>query len=458
MRKSLTVAMVVVLLLTLAVSSVSAAGSPPPSLSSGFQLQNRSTTLSADVLIEFYDASGAKVHTLPSSIAANASKSFYVPSVLPQPDGRYSIVVNSSEELFALVNQVTSTGASPYVAATHSGFTSAEIGSPLYLPWVVASYYNFNSMFAVQNAGTDPTSITVEFYQSGQSTVKKSYSFNNVAVGASVYLDMTAPPYSTDLAGFFGAVKMYSTGNAQPLAAVLNDTNPTGSFLRSYNAVKSGATQLIAPQVTANYYNFSTGITLQNPGGTAANVTVKFYSAGSTTAVTQWVGTVPAGSAQPIYLPGVAGMPTNFNGSAVVDSDQPLFGIANHDNPTGPAAAYNLIATSDAATTVYMPQIVRAYYGFESGYMLYNIGPEAVQVAVTFTKPDGVVVTTINHTIPAGSAFTYYLGDSRGAALGTGFNGGAKATVTSGNGKLVGIANFVAPNAGDNMQVYNLFK
>jgi hypothetical protein len=466
MRKVMLTLLIAMLVTAALATAVSAGGNPPPALNSGFQLQNRSTTLAASVSIDFYDQTGANVKTVSDSIPANASKSYFVPSITGLPDsGRFSVVVSSTEDMFALVNEVTATGATPNLAATHSGLSSTEAGSPIYLPWVVCGYYNYNSMFAVQNAGNADANITVEFYQSGQSSVKKSYTFSNIKAGASVYLDMTQDPYKSDLTpttsnGFYGAVKAYSTGNATPLVAALNDTNPAGSFLRSYNAVEGGATKLIAPQVTANYYGYSSGVTLQNPDPVnAASVTIGFYPAGSTTAVTTYTGTVQPGSALPIYLPSVAGMPTNFNGTAVIQSSIPVMGIANHDHvPAGPAASYNLIPESDAATTVYMPQIVRKYYNYESGYQLYNIGPEAVTVSVQFTKPDGSLVTTITNNIAAGAALTYYLGDSLGASLGTNFNGGAKATVTSGNGKLVGIANFTNTSlSGDVMQVYNLF-
>ena len=246
MRKVMLTLMIAMLVTAALVTAVSAGGNPPPALSSGFQLQNRSTTAAASGSIDFYDQSGTKVKALDYSIPANASKAYFVPDITGLPDsGRFSIVVNSSEDLFALVNARTATGASPSVAATHNGLSSAEAGSPIYLPWVVCGYYNYNSMFAVQNAGGADTNITVEFYQSGQSSVKKSYTFSNVKAGASVYLDMTQDPYKSDLTpatinGFFGAVKAYSTDNATPLVGALNDTNPAGSFLRSYNAVKAG--------------------------------------------------------------------------------------------------------------------------------------------------------------------------------------------------------------------------
>jgi len=457
MRKIIITISVLVGLLILA-TGVNAGGNPPPALSSGFQLQNRSTTSSANISIAYYNAAGNQVEVDTDTIAANASKSYYVPNVLGQPDGRYSVVVSSDQELFALVNQVTASGATPYVAATHSGLTAAETGSPLYFPWVVCGYYNYNSMVAVQNAGSAATTITVEFYQSGQSTATKVYTFTNVLPGSAVFLDMTATPYKTDLDGFFGSVVARSTGDATPLAGVVNDTNPYGSFLRSYNAVLQGSTKLYAPQVTANYYGFSSGITLQNPNSAQVNATIYYYRSGETTPVVTQTVTIPANSAKPIYLPSVAGMPANFNGTAVIEASQPIMGIANHDHvPPGPAASYNLIPEEKASTTLYMPQVVRAYYGFESGWQAYNIGPENVTVTVTYFNTDGSVRATATHSIPAKSAFTMYLGDSRGASLGTMFNGGGKIAVTSGNGKLVGIANFVAPFGGDYQQVYNTF-
>jgi hypothetical protein len=461
MRKATFILAFVAMLSLILASVVGAAGSPPPALSSGFQLQNRSTSNSATISIAYYDEDGNEVEVDSDNIAPNASKSYYVPNVLGQPDGRYSVVIESSEQLFALSNEVTASGASPNVAATHSGFTSGDTGTPLYIPWVVCDYYDYNSMFAVQNAGGGQTDITVEFYRSGSSSVFQSYTFPDVKPGGAVFLDMTQNPYNADLDGFFGSVKA-SSGDGAPLAAALNDTNPAGSFLRSYNAVNDSwaALKLYAPQVTANYYGFSTGITLQNPNSSGATATIYYYATGNTTPTTSQNVTVAANSALPIYLPNVAGMPTNFNGSAVIEvtNGVEIMGIANHDHaPPGPAASYNLIPESRASAQVFMPQVVRAYYGFESGWQVFNLGPEAVTMTATYYNSDGTVRGSDTHTVEAGAAFAMYLGDARGNFLGTNFNGGGVLEVTSGNGKLVGIANFVSPSGGDYQQVYNSF-
>jgi hypothetical protein len=465
--KKVTFVLAVVMVLSLVMAAVAgAAGSPPPALSSGFQLQNRSTTDTANISISYYNAIGSEVEVDNDTIAAKASKAYYVPNVLGQPDGRYSIVIESDQQLFALSNEVTASGASPAVAATHSGFTDEDIGSPLYIPWVVCEYYGFNSMFAVQNAGGAPTNITVEFYQSGSSSVFRSYPFNNVQPGGAVFLDMTQDPYNADLKsatgnGFFGAVKTFSSDGTL-LAAVLNDTNPAGSFLRSYNAVKDtwAALKLYGPQVTANYYGFSSGITLQNPSSSSATATIKYYATGATTPTTTQNVTVAGNSALPIYVPNVPGMVTNFNGSAVIEvtNGVSIMGIVNHDHaPPGPAASYNLIPDTKASTQVFMPQVVRHYYGFETGWQIYNIGPENVTVTVTYYNSNGTVRASSSYSVAANSAYPMYLGDTRGDSLGSDFNGGGVIEVTSGNGKLVGIANFVTPSGGDYQQVYNSF-
>jgi hypothetical protein len=467
MKRLIGILVVAVLALTL-VSGVSAAGDPPPALSSGIQLQNRSETDPASVLITYYDDTGVAVESDSDNLAAGASKSYFVPNVLGAPDGRYSVVVSSSEDLFALVNEVTAAGASPYVSASHSGFSGSQVGSPLYLPWVTCEYYEYNSMFAVQNAGSAATNITVDFYQSGESTPTETYPFTSVQPGGAVFLDMTQEPYNSDLAGFFGSVVISSDGDATPLAAVLNDTDPNGSSLRSYNAVTEdySSTDLVAAQVQADYYDFSTGMTLQNPDpSVAATVAISFYKSGASSPSLVHNTTIAPSSSKPLYLPNLPGMGTvvassavGYNGTAVVHSSIPLIGIANHaHSPVGPAASYNMTPVSHAAQSLYMPQINRHYYDYESGYQLYNVGPDAVDVTVTFVQPNGTEVATIDHTINADSALTYYLGDARGDAIGDDFNGGAVATITSGNGGLIGLANFVAPTSGDYLLVYNGF-
>jgi hypothetical protein len=460
--KPLQIALALALLTSLALpGAAGAGGAPPPPLSSGFQVFNPSAA-SVPITIKYFDRYGANVLTTPDTIPAYGSKSYFIPSVFSgRPDvGPFSMTIMAQAALFILVNDRTASGFTPYVSATHSAVWQWDSGSPLYLPWVVCGYADYNSRFAIQNGGNSATTISVEFYQSGESTPVKTYNFDSVLPEQSITLKMTDPPYANDLAGFFGAVKIASPNDATPLAAILDDTNPTGSFLRSYNAVRGGERELIAPQVTSNYYGYSSGITLQNPAVQMVSATVRFYRAGEVSPVAAIERLIEANSATAIYLPSALlpfGVENNFNGAAFIESAYPLLGIVNHANPAGPAAAYNLIPRSEAAPIVYMPQIVRHYYNFESGYMLYNVGPGNVTVAVTFRNAGGSFVTTLNHTIAAGTALTYYLGDARGDPLGSNFNGSATAAITSGSGALVGIANFTGPAGGDNMQVYNLF-
>jgi len=469
MRKVLFILVIVSILTAGLAATASAAGTPLPPLVAGFMLQNRSTANDASIVIGYYDTNGTVVQSVPDTIIKGGTKAYFVPNVQGLPDGRYSAVVLSSESLFSIVNLNTASGSSPFVMGSYNGFSDTDAGSPLFLPWITAQYYGgYNSMFTVQNSGGAASDIVVEFYQSGQSSLYKTYTFPGVKPGAAVYLDMNDAPYKTDLGpspalpnGFFGGVKVYTPSNAQPLAAAINDTNPTGSMLRSWNAVKTGATDLIAPQIDATFYNYDSGLSIQNPNGSDANVTVKFYAAGSTSVAATKSFIIPANSVAGFLAKNVTGMPTNFIGSATIHSTLPVLGIANVSNPAGPASAYNLVPTTEAATTLYMPQVNRHFYNYETGYMLYNTGPEAVTVQIVFTNSNTAAGTvpsaTITHNIPAGAPLAYFLGDNRGDTLGSNFNGGAVATVTSGNGKLIGITNFRAPNTGDNERTYNMF-
>jgi len=463
MRKFIPILLVVVMLTLALASTASAGGVQPPPLVTGFMLQNRSSANDATVVIDFYDANGVIKNSVPDTISKGGSKAYFVPNVQGLPDGLYSTVVSSSESLFALVNETPAAGSNRNVEDSHNGFSDTDTGTPLYLPWVVMGYYDYNSMFAVQNAGQVATDITVDFLQSGMTNVFKSKTFAGVKPGASVYLDMTTNEYKALLAGasgngFFGGVRISSTGST-PLAAVLNDTDPNGAILRSYRAVKAGGARLYAAQVAATYYGYSSGLTFLNPGGADAVATVHLYPAGSTTQTTQFDVPVKANSTASVYLPNAAGVPANFNGSAVIDSTQPIMGVSTQSHtPAGPAVAYNLATDSDAATTMYIPQVSRHYYGFDTGYQIFNAGPGADDVTVTFYNTNGTVKTTLSQSIPEGSSWTNFLGDARGAGLGENFNGSATVTIAAGNtGKLVGIVNVQSPNGGDSKRTYTMF-
>ena len=429
---------------------------PLPSISSGFQIQNLGA-VTATVSLQYYDSTGAAAYSTSDQLGGNASKSYYVPNVLPKPNGRYSLVVSSDQPLNVLVNENSSAGVATYIAASHHGVKDNEAAPVIYMPWALANYYGYDAMLAVQNAGSVAGDIAVDFYFAGTSTPQKTYTQTNVPVGGVFYLDLSTAPYRSDLAtghanGFYGFAVARSS---QKLAAAVNYTNPSRNQLSSYNGVANGGASLVAPQVTKNYYGFNYGLTAVNLESHPITLTVSYYASGATSPA--FVQTVPvaANALWNQYLGGLVGLPDNFNGSAIIQATGNVVGIATSTSSVGQADSYNLFPTSAANMTLYLPQIVRAYYGYQSGWQVVNtVGTTATIQIKYYAGGATTPLYTQNLTLGPNAAWTNYLGAGLGTPLGTNFNGGA---VISSNQPLVGIANFVAPNAGDSLQIYDAF-
>ena len=129
-----------------------------------------------------------------------------------------------------------------------------------------------------------------------------------------------------------GSAVIESTGGVSIVATINEDNrvDPAGRGV-TYNAFLDGE-QTIAvsfPQVTAEYYGYSSGIQIQNVGTASADLTVTY----SGQAPFAYTGLAP-GASWSQFAPNAPGMtagPGNddYNGSVTVTSTQAIVGIAN---------------------------------------------------------------------------------------------------------------------------------
>ena len=475
-------ALLVVVMVILSMSLIPAnAQTGLPALCSGVQLQNTNTTLSAQVNMEFYkegDNDGAANYTHgPITLAKSASQSYYIPNVLPStvPDGIYAVVVYSSEVLNSLVNENSCSGSTAYVGASHSGVrqstdtsTAMRAGSPVYLAFVLSRAYapaSWSSALAVQNAGSaTATNVRVDFYTSGSPTPVETFTNNDLKAGETWYLDLSSGTYATtNLNGFSGSAKITAD---QPVAAVANYAPGNGSKLLSYNGVTGGGQTLYAPQVTKHFAagDYTSGITLYNLGTSSTPISIEFYRSGETTPLYTLPASVGGSAAYVLYFGNIAdaNLPTNFNGTAVVkvtSGSNEIVGITNMDSAAGQSAAINMIPWKERAYDLYMPQIVRtAFGGFESGWQVVNTTSSSLTLTIEYWKDDNTLTFTDHKPLPAKSALTNYVGSAAfESTIGDNWNGGAIIKVDGDAGTIVGQGNFVAPNPGDGLLIYNAF-
>lgn len=370
----------------------------------------------------------------------------YLPSISSEvlPDGRYSVVIYSDRPVAAVGTLGGDVGAIHYVGS-YSSVSDADVTTPIYIPALLRNYYNWTSFLTVQNSGTSPTDITVDYYAEGNPTSQHQDSVTGVAPGVSVDFDISHGSYATHLGSTFkGSAVVSST---QPLAVIDNQTTPSGQT-QSYNGLASGAQTVYVPDLYNGYYSWVSSINIQNMGTLPTTVTVN-YSDG----VTNYCNNLVAGGSCLLYQP-TEGHPSGTRFSATITSDtQDIVAIVNQAvNAKNQAQTY--LGMTGGSQRVLMPKIMRGYYQWVTSFSVQNIGGGPTDITVTYS-PYGVYAGTSYtiYNLAAGASYQAYQGNDTnvpsGQELPSGYRGSV--LVTSSAEDIIATVNetHLSPGSGD---------
>lgn len=171
---------------------------------------------------------------------------------------------------------------------------------------------------------------------------------------------------------------------------------------------------------TAQAVTYNTGFQVKNMSDVAvANINIRYFNQDGTEAITAVPDTIPAAGSK-TYFP--IHPTTTFNGSVVIESDQPIAAIAN---TLGDGTQYGASTNgfTAGATTINLPLLMKANAGFNTWFNVQNTGAVAATVNVTYSN--GAVEPAAS--VPPGASKTY--DQAVHAGLPNGFVGSA--TVTS---------------------------
>jgi hypothetical protein len=352
-------------------------------------------------------------------------------------------VISSDREVAA----VTNVHGDNFVA--NASYVGQSAGATsVNLPLLMKGNSGFNTWFNVQNTGSSNASVSVS-YSDGTSAGPVA-----VMPGASYTFDQSTETHNA--AVFSGVVT-----SDQPVVATVMEEN--ASLLFSYNGFASGAPDVVMPLINANNSGFTTGIQIQNTGGSATDVTVSYTPSLAGTACTE-SKSIPAGASATFALYVFAGTPqggttTNcaggatFIGSAQVTSNSAghdLVAIVNQHKLSGPGANGEAYGGFDAAAStdmVVMPLIMDRNSGYWTGFNVQNVGGAATTVNCSFTGTSYVVGPTV---LNPGEALTALQnGNVQNAYVGSG------TCTASGGGQIVGVVNELGPSStADQLLVY----
>jgi hypothetical protein len=295
------------------------------------------------VTATFYNASGAVADTDTQSIPGNASYIFD-----QSENTALSAGFNGSAKFegdathpLAVVCNFYNSGAAASSSQFHSYNGLGNGGDTLYIPRVVKDYYSYQSGLKIQNIGTEALDVTVT-YAFGSSTYTQ--------VSPSIGPGQSWGPYMGDesqlpgsMAGVSGSGSAVVSVNSPAANKVIigtvnedNRVNPAGRGVTYGAALASDASDtLIFPQVTSEYYGYSSGVQVAKVGSGTVSCSATYSAMGSISEFTDSFSLTDTNPSWSQFAPNGSGMNPgkandDYNGAVTVSCPGgAVIGIAN---------------------------------------------------------------------------------------------------------------------------------
>lgn len=260
-------------------------------------------------------------------------------------------------------------------------------------------------------------SISISFYAENNPVAVLTYNDTILAGGNKNYYTPSSPAgLPTSFLG--SAVVASSTPISCNVNTITTGTGTTTDPIRlgisaGFDETLMGPSMFL-PQIEKAFSGWNSYFMVQNPNSAPVAITITYkdrygvdYPAATETA------TIPAQSGKIFYQSDNVNLPSNFLGAAKVsanDGVSPLAVVANFynsgsDNTTAQIHSYN--GFSAGGKKLYVPYIVRKYYGYNGGIAIQNVGSAATTVTITFRFGNDVYTYT-SPSIAVGASLALY--------------------------------------------------
>lgn len=322
---------------------------------------------------------------------------------------------------------------------------------------------NWVSGITCQNMDSvNAADVTFEFFQEGQSSAALTYPDSIPAGGTLKYFTPNTP---SGLPSPFNGSARISSNRAVScnVNTQANNAGTEGAPFRvgtsaGYEATQTGpiayVPQVIKQSGTAPI-EWNSYIAIQNTTSSSVSIDVQYYDrfSGNEITAAKESRSIPANSSVVVYQKSNANLPIGFNGGAKV--------VATNPNTTPLAVTVNFYNSGSSYSTsqfhsyngfsvgsnkLYIPRVIRRYYGYNSGLSIQNVGVAPTTVTIDFTFKDGTTYSYNSPTIqPSASLILYTPGMATLAAVDSKpmGNRAGSAIVTTANpaDRIVGIIN-----------------
>lgn len=332
--------------------------SEPSSYLTRVAVQNISTYQS-DLTLRFIDAAGAQVAELEyAGLPGSSSYQFTGQDLagLPLPfNGSLVVEASGQGRLAAAVEELQQLGRRAY-AYEGVSFPSTTVLMPSFLcrysTGAQTSYY------AIQNAGEQPTRVSVQAFNEKTGKAIGTYTFNSpIPPGGKVSFNACLIRGAASKSG----TALVSSLDGQPLA-VVGKVSSTDGLMTSFTGHSGGSTRAALPYVlwsTSAYKGYRTYLSVMNAGTQPATaVTLRFYNSNGSLAASLDLATparpLAAYNKRSTTPQAARALQANgsFRGAVEVVSDQPVVMIARLERKITGVRGYRTLGEDYTALSV----------------------------------------------------------------------------------------------------------
>jgi hypothetical protein len=390
------------------------------------------------IMVTAYDKNSSDTFVAQEDVAPGAYFNFTPNDFTGMPSGfQGSAVVSSGAPIKAVVN-VTNRLAGGFgvtgglAAAQYQGIDGSMTDTTLYIPIAKGDYYGKTTTYYIQNAGATPTTLSVTFKMKNGST----HSYTSPSVGPNkmvLFSVFDTPTYSpgSNPDSRVGAVTIVSDAGTDIAGVVMEhktSENPAtlAQGTRGFTSADF-SDKAYAPIIKNTYYLRSTGIQVQNVGGSPINIKVTYvgYNDGpcknKTYSDTQ-TNIQPGASAIFNQMPGQTNLPNGCGASAMIESTTAggqIVALVSESYystmvpATGQRSVTSFAIPANTATTkAVAPLFKDDTYSKRTGMLIQNVGTvQATNVVTTFvcSGPGGSFTAVSKpETINAGAGLQWY--------------------------------------------------
>jgi hypothetical protein len=192
-------------------------------------------------------------------------------------------------------------------------------------------------------------------------------------------------------------------------------------------------------QAAARNLTWAVSITYQNVGSADSSIQIDFYPEANATPITFYplgaTGKLKAGAGTSLFIGNVTGIGSNFQGSAVMSSEQPIVAtvVQFHENAPGETVRMRLLSNgftqNDGSNQFLIATALANTFSRTNVISIQNTEQSSVNATIQFYNTDGVAAGSKTYTIPAGAAQYVEMDKTADTGLSTTFfNGSAIVT------------------------------